>query len=82
MFQDRIDKFKTTYQDLYNDGKSSILHLQNLGLNVPYEFKLAAAYTLSRQLKTLFLENKNDFSENIIKYFSKVVNKHLTLCDN
>ena len=42
---------------MYEQGKSSIYHMQNLGLEIPDEFKISAGYALSKRFNDL-LENE------------------------
>ncbi|MGN1152993.1 MAG: DUF3536 domain-containing protein, partial [Candidatus Gastranaerophilaceae bacterium] len=49
LLQDKLSAFARNYEEMYEDGKSSILHLQALGLDIPEEFKISAQYTLARQ---------------------------------
>ncbi len=53
LIQGKLSKFAANYQEMYDDGKGSIYHLQSLGLQIPDEFKLAAGYALSRQFNEL-----------------------------
>ena len=46
MIQGKTNKFSGLYKDIYEDGKASIFHFKNLGLNPPDEFKIAARYVL------------------------------------
>ena len=46
MIQGKTNKFSGLYKDIYEDGKASIFHFKNLGLNPPDEFKIAAKYVL------------------------------------
>lgn len=46
MIQGKTSKFSGLYKDIYEDGKASIFHFKNLGLNPPDEFKIAAKYVL------------------------------------
>jgi len=55
MLKGKMNKFAQSYQEMYTEGKSSIYHMQNLGLSVPDEFKLAAGYTLSKQFNDLIV---------------------------
>lgn len=60
-------KFQALYKDVYEEGKGTVLHLKNLGLSVPIEFKLAAKYTLSQKFNLIF-KNENFFeNENLIQ---------------
>ena len=53
MLKGKLEKFAQTYKDMYDEGKGSIYHMQNLGLEIPDEFKIAATYTLSRKFNDL-----------------------------
>ncbi len=53
MLKGRLEKFAQTYKDMYDEGKGSIYHMQNLGLEIPDEFKIAATYTLSHKFNDL-----------------------------
>ena len=54
LLKGRLKDFAQTYESIYNAGKSSIYHLQTLGLDVPEEFKISAQYCLSKQFNELF----------------------------
>jgi hypothetical protein len=60
-----MKKFATTYKEMYEQGKSSIYHMQNLGLEIPNEFKISAGYALSKRYNDL-LANSDGFVENSI----------------
>ena len=53
MIKGKLEKFAQTYKDMYDEGKGSIYHMQNLGLEIPDEFKISANYTLSRKFNDL-----------------------------
>ena len=53
MLKGKLEKFAQTYKDMYEEGKGSIYHLQNLGLSIPDEFKISASYTLSHKFNDL-----------------------------
>ncbi len=53
MLKGKLEKFAQTYKDMYDEGKGSIYHMQNLGLKIPDEFKISANYTLSRKFNDL-----------------------------
>ena len=40
MLKGKLEKFAQTYKDMYDEGKGSIYHMQNLGLAIPDEFKI------------------------------------------
>ena len=42
---------------MYDEGKGSIYHMQNLGLAIPDEFKIAAQYALGRKFNDLITES-------------------------
>ena len=44
MLKGKLAKFSQIYQQMYDDGKGAIYNLQGLGLNIPDEFKISAAY--------------------------------------
>ena len=67
LLQDKMDKFAQTYEDLYNEGKTSIYQMQTLGLSVPDEFKLAAGYALAREFNSLMNESKSYLDSEIIQ---------------
>lgn len=67
MLKDKMNKFAEAYQEMYTEGKSSIYHMQNLGLSIPDEFKISAGYTLSRQFNDLISSAKGFIDSNIIQ---------------
>ncbi len=60
LLKGKMQKFAQIYQDMYNEGKSSIYQMQNLGLAIPDEFKIAAEYALSRKFNEL-IKDSNGF---------------------
>ncbi len=62
LLKDKMEKFAQIYQDMYDEGKGSIYHMQSLGLAIPDEFKIAAEYALSRRFNEL-IKDSNDFVE-------------------
>jgi len=61
LIKDQLDKFATTYQDLYMEGKGPMVQLNELGLKVPSEFKIAAEYSLSRSFNDI-ISNVDDIA--------------------
>ncbi len=53
LLKGKLQRFAQIYQDMYDEGKSSIYHMQNLGLAIPDEFKISAEYALSRKFNDL-----------------------------
>ena len=72
LLKDKLAKFADTYKDMYDEGKGSIYHMQNLGLEIPNEFKISAGYALSKRFNDL-LENSDGFVEdNVIQKISDI----------
>ena len=65
--KDKLKKFSNNYRDVYNEGKSSILQLISLGIDVPVEYKLAAQYTLSNDFNELFEKSDNIIEDEVIQ---------------
>lgn len=53
LLKGKMEKFAQNYQEMYNEAKGSIYQMQNLGLAVPEEFKIAAKYALSKKFNDL-----------------------------
>ncbi len=75
LLKDKLEKFSEVYREVYNEGKSSILHLKNLGLSVPQAFKLAAQYTLSEDFNKIFETHTNLQDENAIQRAIEINNE-------
>ena len=72
LLKDKLAKFADTYEEMYDQGKGSIYHMQNLGLEIPNEFKISAGYALSKRFNDL-LENTDGFvEENIIQKITDI----------
>lgn len=72
LLKDKLAKFADTYKEMYDQGKGSIYHMQNLGLEIPNEFKISAGYALSKRFNDL-LENTDGFvEENIIQKITDI----------
>lgn len=67
MLKGKMTKFAQIYQEMYTEGKSSIYHMQSLGLSVPDEFKISAGYTLSRQFNDLIVNSNGFLDGNVIQ---------------
>lgn len=50
---DRLNEFASTYKNLYEQAIGPIMQLNELGLQIPAEFKIAAEYALSNSFNTL-----------------------------
>lgn len=67
MLKGKMQKFAQAYQEMYTEGKSSIYHMQSLGLSIPDEFKISAGYTLSKQFNELIVNAKGFLDSEIIQ---------------
>lgn len=65
LIKEQLDKFTSTYRDLYEESKGPMMQLSELGLKVPSEFKIAAEYTLSKSFNELISEAE-DLADNDI----------------
>ncbi|MCR5265032.1 MAG: DUF3536 domain-containing protein [Cyanobacteria bacterium RUI128] len=72
LMKEKLDEFANTYEDIYNEGKSSVMHLQALGLEIPNEFKIAAQYTLTKQFNELFIDSNGFMDETVIQAASDI----------
>ena len=67
LLKDQLKKFANRYEEMYDQGKSSIYHMQSLGLEIPNEFKISAGYTLSHKYNDLLSESNGFVEDNIIQ---------------
>lgn len=67
MLKGKMSKFAQAYQEIYEEGKSSIYHMQSLGLSIPDEFKISAGYTLSKQFNDLITHSSGFLDHDIIQ---------------
>jgi hypothetical protein len=65
LLKDQLERFANAYKEMYEQGKGSIYHMQNLGLEIPNEFKISAEYALSKRYNDL-LAHSDGFVENSI----------------
>lgn len=63
MIQGKTNKFSGLYKDIYEDGKASIFHFKNLGLNPPDEFKIAAKYVLGMEFNKQLENSRKSFND-------------------
>lgn len=73
LLKDQLEKFGNTYKEMYDQGKGSIYHMQNLGLEIPKEFKISAEYALSHRYNDL-LAGSDGFVETPIIQQIKDIN--------
>lgn len=67
LLKDKQKKFAQTYQEMYDEGKGSIYHMQTLGLAVPEEFKLAAKYALSHKFNDIVVHSTGFIEDSILQ---------------
>ncbi len=60
LLKDQLKKFANRYEEMYDQGKNSIYHMQSMGLEIPNEFKISAGYTLSHRYND-FLAGSDGF---------------------
>ena len=67
LLKDQLSKFAEKYEQMYDQGKSSIYHMQSLGLEIPNEFKISAGYTLSHRYNDLLSDTDGFVDDSIIQ---------------
>ncbi len=67
LLRGKLERFAQIYQDMYDEGKGSIYHLQGLGLNIPDEFKISATYALSKKFNDLVVHSDGFLEEDVIQ---------------
>lgn len=72
LLKDQLEKFADTYKDMYEQGKGSIYHMQNLGLEIPDEFKISAEYALSQRFNDLLAHSDGFVERNIIQEITDI----------
>jgi len=72
LLKDKLEKFADTYKEMYNQGKGSIYHMQNLGLEIPNEFKISAGYALSQKYNDLLSHTDGFVEDGIIQQISDI----------
>lgn len=88
IMEERLIKFASTYREIYEEGKMTVLHMQNLGLSAPEGYKLAVGYTLSSEFNKLMAGNEVYLEDDILskardinaeaKLFGVKLNKDVT----
>ena len=72
LLKDKLAKFAQVYQDMYDEGKGSIYHLQSLGLNIPDEFKISAGYALSKKFNDIVIHSDGFLEDDLIQQASDI----------
>ena len=67
LLKGKLEKFSQIYQEMYDEGKGSIYHLQGLGLKIPDEFKISAAYALSHKFNDIVIHSGGFVEEELIQ---------------
>ncbi len=67
LLKGKLEKFSQIYQQMYDEGKGAIYNLQGLGLNIPDEFKISAAYALSRKFNDIVKHSGGFLDEELIQ---------------
>lgn len=67
LLRGKLEKFSQTYQEMYDEGKGSIYHLQGLGLKIPDEFKISAAYALSHKFNDIVIHSDGFIDDELIQ---------------
>src|SRR5574344_1242080 len=72
LLKEKLVDFARNYEEMYEDGKGSIFHLQALGLDIPEEFKISAQYTLAKQFNDLFTSSNGFIDDDVIQLASDI----------
>jgi len=75
LLQEKMSKFASTYESLYEEGKSPVMQLHELGVQVPSEFKLVAEYTLSKAFNSLIENAEKVLDKDIIQQALDIKNE-------
>ena len=67
LLKGKLEKFSQTYQEMYDEGKGSIYHLQSLGLKIPDEFKISASYALSHKFNDIVVHSSGFVEDDLIQ---------------
>lgn len=73
LLKGKLEKFSQIYQDMYDEGRGSIYHLQGLGLKIPDEFKLAAGYALSRKFNDIVVHSGGFLEDDVVQQASDII---------
>ena len=67
LLKEKMEHFSQMYQDIYNQGKSSIYQMKKLGVEIPEEFKIATKYALSKKFNDLVIKADGFMEPEIVK---------------
>lgn len=75
LLQDKLEKFSSSFVNMYSEGRTPIMQLQEIDLEVPEEFRLVAEYTLSKQFNQTILEAAKVLDEDTVQKTLDVKNE-------
>ena len=67
LLKEKMEHFSQMYQDIYNQGKSSIYQMKKLGVEIPEEFKIATKYALGKKFNDLVVKADGFMEPEVIK---------------
>ncbi len=67
ILEERQEKFTDVFRTMYAEGRQSINQLQDVGINIPTEYKLVAEFVLSKQFNDLLENAENIFSDEVMQ---------------
>ena len=67
LIEDRLNEFASTYKNLYEQAIGPIMQLNELGLQIPQEFKIAAEYALSNSFNSIISEAEDISNSDLIQ---------------
>ena len=75
LMKDTLNKFSNTYQEIYDENKGSIYHLQSLGMKIPDEFKIAAQYNLTKKFNNIIQSCGKYFDDESIEEAKNIISE-------
>ena len=67
LLKSKLEKFSQIYQNMYDEGKGSIYHLQGLGLKIPDEFKISAGYALNKKFNDIVVHANGFIDDELVQ---------------
>ena len=67
LLKSKLEKFSQIYQNMYDEGKGSIYHLQGLGLKIPDEFKISAGYALNKKFNDIVVHANGFVDDELVQ---------------
>ena len=75
LMKDTLNKFSNTYQEIYDENKGSIYHLQSLGMKIPDEFKIAAQYNLTKKFNNIIQSCGKYFDDESVEEAKNIISE-------